>query len=178
MNSTSIYTQVWDDEMTDKETGHKIVTIGTDIYELKYCNRCKKWLPLEMFRRSKNYPDDHLPHCQSCAHKRAPRVSKRTPIRTITQEDLARHKVLETIDDAVKTLVGEITTLNNRIKEMEKERKDLDHLTEREIEHILMVHRVPPRIHFNAINKHYPQYHFFCKDEATGITTSIRTEVA
>ena len=68
--------------------------------------------------------------------------------------------------------------LRDRIKEMEKDKMDLNHLPESTVEQILKANRVTTRVLFNAIKKHYPQYSFYCRDEESGLISVIKTEVA
>ncbi len=174
MNS-SIFTQEWDDEVNDKETGHKIVSIGPEVYELKKCERCGKWLPLAMFRNSRDYPDGLLPHCKGCAD---PRKSRKLvyPVRVLTPEEDVHGKAVSTINDGVKTLLGEIESLKEQNIRLLSQKKDLNHLTENEIRQVLLNNDIPLRLLFDAISQKQSQYQFFCKDNISGLTIPIKTE--
>ena len=100
----------------------------------------------------------------------------------ISKDDTKQAEYVSIIEDGVKGLTSEISKLKARIQELEREqeknRVDLNHLTEKEIEHVLRVNTVQPRMLFNAIKTRFPQLSFFCKDETTGLVSNIKTEVA
>ena len=172
---SSIITQNWDEEVTDNVTGHKIVTIGNEVFELKLCQECGKWLPVEMFRNSKLYLDGRLPHCKGCAYPRRPRKEV-YPVRVLTPEEDSHAKIVNTVEDAIKTLLSEIDTLKEQNKLLSFQKKDLNHLTESEIQQVLRNNDIPPRLLFNAISLKHSHYQFFCKDTVSGLTSVIKTE--
>ena len=169
---------IWDDEVIDEKTGHKIVAKGKELVELKFCEECKRWQPIDHFRRSKNYPDGLIPYCKYCTPAAdAPRKNY-SAAQAVSPEDDARARNIASIEAGLKSLLGEISMLRDRIKEMEKDKMDLNHLPESTVEQILKANRVTPRVLFNAIKKHYPQYSFYCRDEESGLISVIKTEVA
>lgn len=174
MNS-SIFIQNWDEEITDNVTGHKIVTIGTDVYELKHCEQCGKWLPVEMFRNSKLYPDGLVPHCKSCAYPSKAR-KETYPVKLLTREEDTIAKTVGVINDAIKSLLSEISSLKEQNRFLSLQRKDLSHLTEGEIRQVLRSNDIPLRLLFDTISQKKSQYQFFCKDTVSGLTTLIKTE--
>lgn len=177
------FPQNWDSELIDEETGHKIVSLGNDIYELKHCVCCGRWVPIEAFRRSNAYPDGRLPRCKACSHKRYRNTTEKSSgVRLISKDETKQAEYVSTIEDGVKGLTSEISRLKSIVKGMEQEkvqnRIDLDHLTESQVEHVLLVTKVSPRILFNSLATHYSQFSFFYLDKSTGEVRQIKTEVA
>lgn len=177
------FLQNGDSELIDEETGYKIVSLGNDIYELKHCVRCGRWVPIEEFRHSHVYPDGRLPHCKACSHKRYRKpTEKSSGVRLISKDETKQAEYVSTIEEGVKGLTSEISRFKSMVKEMEQKKEqnriDLDHLTEKQVEHVLMVTKVSPRILFNSLATHYSQFSFFVIDKSTGEVRQIKTEVA
>lgn len=177
------FSQNWDSELIDEKAGYKIVSLGNDIYELKHCICCGRWAPIEEFRRSHVYPDGRLPHCKACSNKRYRKTTEKSSgVRLISKDETKQAEYVSTIDDGVKGLTSEISRLKSMVKKMEQEKVqntiDLDHLTEKQIEHVLMATKVSPRILFNSLATHYSQFSFFYLDKSLGEIRQIKTEVA
>ena len=172
----TFFPQQWDEQITDADTGHKLVTVNGEDYELKLCERSKMWLPVECFRQSRNYPDGYLPYCKDYTYKRN-RIKEVTPVRIMTPEEDALTKIVSTIEDAVKDVIRENTSLKETIKLLESQKKDLNHLSESEVTQVLRNNNIMPRVLFNMIMEKYPQYQFYSKDTITGMMTPIKKDV-
>ena len=181
---SELFTQNWDEEMFDEKTGHKLVSLGGKVYELKLCTRCGQWVPIEEFRHSKRFHDGLSPYCKKCISykKRSNPTVKSSEVKLLSKDEAKQAEYVSTIENGVKGLTSEISKLRARVKEVEleceKNRIDLNHLSEKEIEHVLMENNVQPRILFNAIKAHNSQYTFYCLNTSTGEMIPIKTEAA
>lgn len=86
-----------DGEVFDEKTGTKLVESNGEILELKYCNKCKKWKPLDNFYLYNGKPIETCKDCKR-AYYHAHKKSKNALIESLQNKikDLETEKTNET----------------------------------------------------------------------------------
>ena len=191
-------------EVFDETTGHKLAVVDGAIVELRYCAKCGKWHPLDMFYANKQSKDGLASWCKSCikqydkarhhshssSNTDSISVSENLSEKSQNQEKDSEPNtsiasiasaLQDTFDKIVESYETKIKELNSDIDSLKRtlsQRADLTKLSESEIDTILKTNKVPPRILFNAIKRIDSRYSFICKDSITGLVTPIKTEAA
>ncbi len=174
--------------------GHIYVQEEGKIIEKKYCYRCKEWHPLSSFGRDKRKKDKLNAVCKECdrAYQRNRKNCTNKPVNvTDTPESSEVIKDLTKImtshmnnmvSECSKTIDSYVTTIAELEHQIEvyKNKCDINNLSINDLERILMQRKdIPPRILFNAIKNIDvdSKWVFYCKDNTTGMTYPIKTEV-
>ncbi len=190
------------DSIYDDTTGHVLVAQGDSVIEMKYCIGCKKWHPVANYYDSKRTKDGLSRYCkeylrlQSLKYKveknkhlsGKPIVTKKMK----KKKDSQKKNPTDAISNALYALYNNlISDYKRQIDELKQTVDSLNtrsngiidpnKMTDAEFEKLVMSRKgVQPRVYFNAIKKLDidNKYTIMVFDSSTGLTTTIKTDVA
>lgn len=190
-----------DGSVYDETTGHVLVSKENTTIEMKYCPSCKEWHPLTDYYNNKNTKDGLCGYCKQCLRmkslKKAVKKNKslsgnvviiqKTRKKSTKQKtpiDVVGNTLYDFINSLTEKYTKQIAELKKKVCCLEKELNTQicpDKMTDAEFERFVMSRKgVQPRVYFNAIKNLDIDNKYTIKvyDSSTGLTTTVKTDVA
>lgn len=150
-----------------------------------YCKRCSNGIACESQKNSrKRSVKDEIEQVDNTIKAyvgaTSPAVTVRETVAEKTENTVKFDKTADAfsyIQEAIDSRDKEIARLQSELSEL-KRTKSLDNLSERDIKYVLDNNEIAPRLLFEAIAKIDGRYIFSAYDTTTGLTSTIKTQVA